>query len=153
MAHYHGSSHMDVSELRKRILRALEDARHDAASRRLVVDNARKAYEDFLTTIAVPVFRQATTVLKAEGHLFSVETPAGSVRLVSDGAAQTFIDLVLDTSDKEGVVVGRISLARGRQGLVVDERPIADGKPVALLTEEDLSAFLVSAIPRLLVRN
>lgn len=144
---------MDVSELRKRILRALEDARHDAASRRLVVDNARKAYEDFLTTIAVPVFRQATTVLKAEGHLFSVETPAGSVRLVSDGAAQTFIDLALDTSDKEGVVVGRISLARGRQGLVVDERPIADGKPVALLTEEDLLAFLVSAIPRLLVRN
>jgi hypothetical protein len=153
MAHYHGSSHMDVSELRKRILRALEDARQDAASRRLVVDNARKAYEDFLTTIAVPVIRQAATVLKAEGHLFSVETPADSVRLVSDGAAQTFIDLALDTSGRDGVVVGRVSLARGRQGLVVDERPIADGKPVTLLTEEDLSAFLVSAIPRLLVRS
>ena len=39
---------MDVSELRKRILRALEDARHDASERRTAVDHAAKAYEEFL---------------------------------------------------------------------------------------------------------
>ena len=53
---------MDVSELRKGILRALEDARKDAAARREAVDNATAAYEEFLEAIAVPLFRQAVTV-------------------------------------------------------------------------------------------
>ena len=52
----------------------------------------------------------------------------------------------------EPEVVGRVSLARGRQGVVVDERPIAAGRPIEKLTEEDLAAYLVAAVPRLLVR-
>ena len=96
--------------------------------------------------------RQAALVLKAEGHQFSVQTPAGTVRLVSDSAAQTFIEFGLDTSGTQAAVIGRVSLARGRQGHLIEERPIAD-KPVGSLMEEHLSAFLVAEIPKLGVRS
>jgi hypothetical protein len=143
---------MDVSDLRKRIIRALDEARKDASSRRVVVDEAAKAYESFLANIATPVVRQAALVLKAENHPFTVQTPAGTVRLVSDSASQTFIELGLDTSGTQAAVIGRVSLARGRQGHLIEERPIAD-KPVADVTEEDLSTFLVAEIPKLVIRS
>ena len=144
---------MDVSELRKKILRALEDARQDAASRRQAIDEAARAYDLFLADIAGPVMRQAASVLKAEGHVFAVETPANSVRIVSAGSPDTFIELTLDTSGSAPAVMGRVSVTRGKRGLLVAERPIATGTPVASLTEEDLSAFLVSEIPKLVVRS
>lgn len=143
---------MDVSDLRKRILRALDDARKDASNRRVVVDEAARAYEKFLENIATPVMRQAAAVLKAEGHPFTIQTPAETVRLVADSAAQTFVELALDTSPARAVVLGRVSLARGRQSNLIEERPIAD-RPVAELTEEDLSAFLIAEIPKLIVRS
>jgi len=55
---------VDVSELRKRILHALDDARKEAAAKRGVVDEAGRAYEAFLVNIAVPMFKQAQAVLK-----------------------------------------------------------------------------------------
>ena len=143
---------MDVSDLRKRILRALDDARKDASDRRVVVDEAARAYEKFLENIATPVMRQAAAVLKAEGHAFTIQTPRETVRLVADSAAQTFVELALDTSLARAAVIGRVSLARGRQSNLIEERPIAD-KPVAELTEEDLSAFLIAEIPKLIVRS
>ena len=57
---------MDVSDLRKRILRALDDARKDATSRRAVVDEATQAYATFLQTLGVPLLKQAVQVLRAE---------------------------------------------------------------------------------------
>jgi hypothetical protein len=144
---------MDTSELRKRILRALDDARQQASVRRQVVDQATKAYDSFLAETAAPVMRQAANVLTSEGHLFTVETPAGRARIVSARSPETFIELSLDTAGDGGVVLGRVSLSRGRHGLVVEERPIGGGKPVAALTEDDLSAFLVSEIPKLILRT
>jgi hypothetical protein len=143
---------MDVSELRKRILRAVDDARKDAAARRVLVDEAVKAYGEFLAGTAVPMLRQAATVLNAAGGGFAVQTPADAARLVSQSAPETYLEIALDTGGAEPEVVGRVSLARGRQGVVVDERVLAPGKPVEKLTEEDLAAYLVSAAPRLLVR-
>lgn len=144
---------MDVSELRKQILRAIDEARKEASTRRTLVDEAVKAYADFRTNIAVPLMRQAASVLNASGPAFVVHTPADSVRLAAEHSAETFVEVTLDSSGVEPEVVGRVSLARGRQGLIVEERPIAAGKPVARLTEEDLSAFLLSAIPKLVVRS
>ena len=144
---------MDVSELRKRILRAIEDAKTDLSERRTVLDTAGKAYEGFLDATAVPLLRQAANVLKASGHLFDVHTPAGSVRLVAERSPHTFLEIDLDVSGSEPEVIGRISLTRGRQGLVVEERPIVPGRAVAKLTEEDLTAFLVSEIPKLVVKS
>lgn len=144
---------MDVSELRKRILRAIDDARREASDRRVAVDEAAKAFERFLNDVAVPLLRQAATVLNATGPAFTVHTPAGSVRLASEKSPETYLELELDAARPSPEVLGRISLARGgRQGQVIEERPIAAGKPVDRLTEEDLSAFLVAEVPKLVVR-
>ncbi|MEO8070432.1 MAG: hypothetical protein ABI652_03450 [Acidobacteriota bacterium] len=134
-------------------MRALDDARRDAAARRTVVDEAKKAYEEFLENIAVPLMRQATIVLNAAGQVFAVHTPADSVRLVAENAPLTFIELELDVTRPEPQVIGRVSLTRGRQGLVVEERPIAKNIAVADLTEEHVSAFLMAEIPKLVMRT
>jgi len=144
---------MDVSDLRKRILRALDDARKEAAARRINVDRASASYDQFLSTIAVPLFRQAATVLKAQGVPFTAETPAASVRLVSDHASQEFIELELDAGAPQPQVLGRSSAVRGGHGPVVEERPVAPGKSIDELTEEDVSQFLVAEIRRLVTRS
>jgi hypothetical protein len=96
--------------------------------------------------------RQAASVLNANGDAFSVHTPARSVRLVSDTSSQTFVEFALDTTGPQSQVIGRVSLTRGRQALVVEERPVVSGKKISALTEEDVSAFLVSEIPKLVLR-
>ena len=144
---------MDVSELRKRILRALDDAQKDAAARRVAVDEAARAYEGFLANIAVPLMRQAVTVLNAAGHPFVLHTPAGSVRLSAEKSPLTFIEFELDSTRTNPEVMGRVSLARGRQGVVLEERALAPHKDIGKLTDDDVSAFLVSGIPKLLVRS
>lgn len=144
---------MDVSDLRKRIIRALDDARKDAATRRTTVDEAAAAYAQFLEKVAVPLLRQAQQVLKAERQAFAVNTPAGSARLVSEAAGETFLEIALDTTGTKPQVIGRVSLARGRQGVVVEEKPIAPDTPIAKLGESDLAEFLLAAIPKLVVRS
>lgn len=143
---------MDVSELRQGILRALEAARKAAADKRTNVDEARAVWEAFLRDVAVPLFRQAADVLKAERQLYTAQTPADSVRLVADHSAETFIELELDTSGAHPQVVGRISVSRGRGGHVLEETAIGEGATVKALTERDVSEFLLHAIPRLIVR-
>lgn len=144
---------MDVSELRKRILRAIDDARRDASERRTVTDEATRAYERFRADVAAPLLKQAASVLNASGMPFIVHTPAESVRLASEKSPETFLEIALDATRPQPEVVGRVSLTRGgRQGRLVEERPIVEGKPVSRLTEEDLSLFLVAEIPKLVVR-
>ena len=143
---------MDVSDLRKRILRALEDGGVDAAARRSEKDAALRAYDEFLEKIAVPLLRQSQAILKAEGQMFTVHAPAGSAKLASDGASHTFLELTLDTSGGRPLVIGRTSRVKGGQRVVVDERPVSPIKTIAELTDEDVAAFLVTEIPKLVRR-
>jgi hypothetical protein len=143
---------MDVSELRKRILRALDEARKDAVQRRASVDAATAAFDRFLSSTAVPMMRQAATVLGGAGHSFVVHAPSHAARLASEGSPQTFLEVALDVAPDPPVVIGRVSLARGRQGGVVEERPLKTGASVDELTEDDLSAFLTAEIPRLILK-
>jgi hypothetical protein len=143
---------MDVSDLRKRILRALDEARKESAERRRVVDAATEAYERFLSSVAVPLVRQAVAVLRAEGQGFVANTPAGGVRLVSERSPETYLEFDLSSSGQPPVVIGRVSLARGREGVLVEERPIAGGKAIGDITDDDVAAFLVAEIPKLVQR-
>jgi hypothetical protein len=144
---------MDVSDLRQRILRALEAGKNDAALRRTEVDAAAAAFDKFLVNVAVPLLRQAQTILKAEGQLFSVHSPAGSAKLVADASAQTFLEFVLDSSGNRPLVIGRVSIARGSKRVVVDERPIATDKSIANLGDDEVAAFLVTEIPKIVARG
>lgn len=143
---------MDVSDLRKRILRALDEARQDATFRRTVVDEATQAYATFLQTLGVPLLKQAVQVLRAEGHTFTLNTPADGAQLVSSNSPNTFLEFVFQTSGPVPQVVGRVSLEHGRQSRVVEERPIGDGKPIAEITEDEVAQFLVAEIPKLILR-
>ena len=142
---------MDVSDLRQRILRALEAGKPDAPARqRAQIDAAHAAYGRFLETVAVPMLKQAQDILKAEGHVFSVHTPADGARLVSDGHPQTFLEFALDLGERPRVL-GRVSINR-RSRVTVEEQPIAPGKAIGDLTDDDVAAFFVTEIPKLVRR-
>ena len=144
---------METGDLRKRILFALDAARKDSSDRRRIVDEATRAYETFLSDIAGPMVKQAASVLTAEGQRFVADTPASSVRLTADGSPQTFLEFQLDTSGARPQVIGRVSVARGRQGLIVEERPVAADKDVAEIAEDDVAKFLIAEIPKLVLKT
>jgi hypothetical protein len=134
---------MEISEIRKRVLQAIDQSRRTAAERRARADAASAAYDQFLTHVATPLFKQFANVLKVEGYPFQVFTPAGGLRLASDRASEDFIELRLDVSGPSPVVVGHVNRARGSR-VLASERPIGVG--VSELTEEDVLEFLVQEI-------
>jgi hypothetical protein len=135
---------MDIANVRKEVLRAIERAKRAASERRSRMDEASRDYLTFLDDIAVPLFRQIANALKAEGYTFTVFTPSRSVRLMSDRNAEDFIELVLDESADQPHVLGRSSRGRGHR-VVQSERPIGKGA-VADLTEEDVLAFVMKEL-------
>jgi hypothetical protein len=140
---------MDVSELRKRIMRALEEAGREATTRRAELDAARKSYETLHDDVIVPLLRQAQSVLRAEGKLFTVHAPADEARLAADSSPETFLEFELEISRGRPQVIGRRSVALGGKRVDVEERPISPTKPIADLKDEDIAAFLVAEIPKL----
>ena len=74
----------DVALIRRRIRKATEQARQDAAERRTRIHDAQRAYDEFLEARAIPAFRSVAIVLKSEGQAWEVMTPSGEVRLVPD---------------------------------------------------------------------
>jgi hypothetical protein len=133
---------MDISDIKRSVTETIERAKRRAGERRARADEAGRAYERLLDTIAVPLFRQVANVLRADGYLFSLFTPSGSVRLMSDRHAEDFIELLLDTSGDRPMVVGHVSHGRGRR---VDEANRDLGDPAAI-SEEDLLAFLLKEL-------
>jgi hypothetical protein len=135
---------METSAVRQRLTQLIDRAKRSASQRRARNDEATRAYERFLDQIAIPLFRQVAGSLKASAYHFTVFTPGGSVRLMSDKAAEDYIEVSLDTSGERPQVLGHTSRARGRR-VVESERPIAE-KGVADLTDEDMLEFLLKEI-------
>lgn len=133
---------MEISDIRRRLMQTIERAKREAGERRARGDQASRAFDTFLQTIAVPIFRQVANALRADGYAFSVFTPAGSVRLMSDRAAEDYIEISLDTTGDVPRVMGQTSRNRGRR-VIDSERAI--GEPAAL-TEEDVLAFLLKEL-------
>lgn len=142
---------MEIADVRKRVHETIELARRAAAERRGRVDAASRDYERFLEHVATPVFRQVANVLRAEGHSFTVSTPAGSVRLTSERVPQDFIEVTLDTSSGEPQVLGHSVRARGRR-IVEEERPIVANRAIDRLTEEDVLGFVLRELQPLVER-
>lgn len=134
---------MEISEIRKRVLQAIDQSRRVAAERRVRSDAATAAYERFLAELATPMFKQFAAVLKAEGYQFQVFTPAGGLRLASERSPEDFVELRLDVSGQSPVVLGYVNRGRGSR-IVSSERPIGVG--VAELTEHDVLEFLIQEI-------
>ena len=142
---------MEISEVRRRLRAAIEKARRESAERRARVDAAARDYETFLAERAAPVFHQVAAALTAEGQKFKVFTPASSIRLAAERSPDEFIELSLDDSSDPPAVVGRTTRGRGRR-TVSSERAIRDDAAIGDLTDEDVLAFLLEEIPRLIER-
>jgi hypothetical protein len=133
---------MEISLVRQRLNDTIERPKRGAAERRARGDEAGRAYARFLEQLAVPLFRQIANVLRADGYQFSVFTPSGSVRLMSDRHAEDYIEIVLDTAGETPSVVGHVSHSRGRR-VEESERPIGDP---ATMSEDDLLAFVLKEL-------
>jgi hypothetical protein len=142
---------IEVSEIRRRLLQTLEQGKRAGVERRARLDAASRAYETFVLEIATPVFRMFAASLKAEGHAFTVFTPAGGLRLSSDRSAEDFIELFLDIEADPPQAAARVSRGRGRR-LVTTERPIREGTTVEAVTDEDVVRFLLAEAPAFVER-
>ncbi len=135
---------METSAVRNRLRETIERAKRRAAERRTQHDEAARAFEDFLQNVAVPLVRQIAGALKADGYHFTVFTPSGSVRLMSDRRAEDFIEIGIDATGDEPRVMGHSSRLRGRD-IVEAERPVGSGRPGSV-SEEDLLNFLLNEL-------
>jgi hypothetical protein len=136
---------MEVSEVRRRLRAAIDQARREAAARRERSDRARQDYDGFLAERAVPIFRALALALNGEGHRFQVFTPAGSVRLAAEGSSEDFLELSLDDTQDPPVVILRTSRGRGRRH-VETERPLTEGTEIAGFTEDDVLKVVLGEI-------
>ena len=136
---------MEISDVRKRVLETIERSKRAAAGRRTRVDEAAREYELFLDRIAVPIFRHVASALRPEKYLFTLFTPSGSVRLMSDRSTADYIEIVLDTSGAEPRVVGRASRGRGSR-VLESETALGSGGPVRDLTEQDVLDFVLKEL-------
>ena len=135
----------DVGEVRKRIRAEIEKAKRDQAERRSRIADATKAYEEFLETAAIPVFRMFANVLKAEGLHFEVMTPAGGVRLQSERNRADAIEMELDTTADPPQPLVTVTRARGSR-VVQSDRSIKGSNPLVQLTEHDVIEMLIEEL-------
>ena len=133
---------IEVSIVRQRVLDAIARAKGTPADRRARTDKAGLEYQMFLERVAVPLFKQIAGVLKAEGYLFNVFTPGGSVRLMSERGGDDYIEITFDTKGGQPNVIGRSTRSRGGN-VTQTERVLNAALPIGELTDEDLLAFLL----------
>ena len=129
---------MEVSDVRRRIRAAIDAARARAAERRARTDEASRAYDQFLETIAVPAFHTVVNALTGEGHRFKVITPGRAVRMSPERRRRTSSSCARHRARPPAVVI-RSSRGRGRR-MVSTERILREDLPIAELAEEDVVA-------------
>jgi hypothetical protein len=135
----------DVAIIRKRIHTEIEKARRDQAERRARTAEAARAYETFLDTAAVPVFRMFANVLKSEGLPFEVMTPAGGVRLQSERHREDAIEMELDTTADPPEPLVTVTRVRGSR-IVQSDRGVKGSVPLMQLTENDVVEMLIEEL-------
>lgn len=135
----------DVALVRKRVKTAIEQARRDQAERRGRVTEATTAYETFLSTAAIPVFKMFANILKSEGLHFEVTTPAGGVTLQSERQRDDRIELELDTTADPPQALVTITRVRGSR-IVQADRSIKGSNPLVTLTDEDVIEMLLEEL-------
>jgi hypothetical protein len=132
---------MEVSDVRRRLRAAIEEARRHAAERRVRRDEASRDWERVLVEVAVPAFQMMASALTGEGHRFQVVTPGQAVRLGTE-RGEEFIELALDNDRDEPALMLRSTRGRGRR-IVSSERVLREAGAIASVTDEDIIAALL----------
>jgi hypothetical protein len=142
---------MEISDIRRRLRQALEEAKKATAERRARADLAATAYASFLSNVATPAFRMFANATRGEGHLFTVFTPADGIRPVSERHGEDYIEVWLDTSLDPPQVATRVNRVRGRN-VTTEEGLLRSGAPLHALADEDVIGFLLANIGLLVER-
>lgn len=140
-----------TGEIRKRVLRAIAEARQAAARRRVDAEAAERDGTAVLAEVIAPVFKTVAATLKAEGFGFRVLTPSRAVRLASDVSSEDFLEVALDTIREPPALVGRISHTWGRR-VLVDELVVREGAAIQTLTQDDTLAFVLGQLAPFVAR-
>ncbi len=140
---------VDTGEVRKRVLRAIDEAHRDASERRARADEAKQEGATALTDVVAPLFKTVAAALKAEGYHFSVTTPAGAVRL--EKTPQDFIEIGLDTVRDPPALLGQISRTWGRR-VIVEELVVREAPGLGSLTGSDVLDWVLAQIKPLVER-
>ena len=114
---------METSDVKRRVVEAIDRAKRATQVRRVRADEASKEFDTFLERIAVPLCKQLAGALKAEGYSFVTFTPSGAVRLASERSPEDYVELTLDTQGDEPLVIGHTRRGRGRR-IIETERPL-----------------------------
>ena len=135
----------ELTDLRRRVRQAIQDAKRKKGERREARDVASAAWATAVADVVEPAATQMAAALTGEGMPCRLETPRGAIRLVSDHNRDDYIELVLDDSDERDrpEVIGRSAIGRGRQSVTVIEEPL--GEP-ADLTDDRVTEFLLGAV-------
>lgn len=136
---------MEVSDVRRRLRAAIEDARRRAAERRGRNDEAARTWERALADVVIPTFHQVAQALNAEGYRFKVVTPGATARLVPERGGDEFVELALVTDRDEPAVLLASTQGRGRR-TVSAERVVREGAAIASLSEDDVVAAVLEAL-------
>ena len=142
---------LELAQIRRRVQTRLADVKRAAATRRERAAAAERAYDTFLTEIAMPVVNAVAQSLSAEGYAFRVSTPGKTVRMVSDRSSRTYLELRLDTTGLSPQVVLEVGRERGSR-VLSDDRPVGGGAQIETLTEEDVLAALMDSLDDLIER-
>lgn len=135
---------LEAADVRKQLTHRLAELRKAQTQRRAANDKARTDFEAVLEREIAPTVRQFAQALKAEGHGFSVQTPAGAVRLVSDRSAENAMEVVLEAGATPAVVL-RWNVTRGRRQHD-GERTLASGDAIATIDASQVLAALLDTI-------
>jgi hypothetical protein len=136
---------MEVSDVRRRLRGAIEQAKRRAAERRSRVELSSREYEQFLSAVAVPAVHTLAQALIGEGHRFKVLTPGWAVRLAAEFSPDDYLEIALETEGDAPAVFVHTSRGRGRRS-VESDRPL-NGRIGELTQEDVISVLLEELIP------
>jgi hypothetical protein len=136
---------MEVSDVRRRLRGAIEQAKRRAAERRSRVELSSREYEQFLSAVAVPAVHTLAQALIGEGHRFKVLTPGRAVRLAAEFSPDDYLEIALETEGDAPAVFVHTSRGRGRRS-VESDRPL-NGRIGELTQEDVISVLLEELIP------
>jgi hypothetical protein len=138
---------MEVSDVRRRLRHAIDEAKRHAADRRARVDQAARTWSERLPDAVVPAVHAVHSALAGEGYRFTVSTPGDTAHLALERSAAEFVEVALDTDRESPAVVLRSTRGRGRR-TVTSERVIAEGAAIAELSQDAIvDAVIQELVP------
>ena len=142
---------MEVSDVRRRLRAAIEEARRNAEQRRQRKDDAARAWEHALETVITPAFHQLASALTAEGYRFKVVTPGATARLVPERGGEEFVEIALDSDGDEPMVMIRSTRGRGRR-MTARERSIGGRAAIDTLADSEIASAVIDELVSFLER-